>query len=145
MISTRFSTTGGVVEIAGDALTPGTLAPGVEVVVLEAAPAIGGKLARAVVGGVRVDVGAEAMLHRRPEGVRLARDAGCGAWWESSINAGKGSDLSIMLYTSGTTGRPKGVMLTYENLIVSAINGNHFDNLGPDEQVIAYLPLAWVG
>jgi long-chain acyl-CoA synthetase len=36
-------------------------------------------------------------------------------------------------------------MLTHENLIVSAINGNRFDNLGADEQVIAYLPLAWVG
>jgi long-chain acyl-CoA synthetase len=50
-----------------------------------------------------------------------------------------------MLYTSGTTGRPKGVMLTFDNLIVSAVNGNRFDNLGRDEEVIAYLPLAWVG
>ncbi len=65
--------------------------------------------------------------------------------WEESVAAGKGSDLAVMLYTSGTTGRPKGVMLTFENLIVSAVNGNRFDNLGPNEDVIAYLPLAWVG
>jgi long-chain acyl-CoA synthetase len=36
-------------------------------------------------------------------------------------------------------------MLTFDNLIVSAENGNLFDRLGPDEEVIAYLPLAWVG
>jgi long-chain acyl-CoA synthetase len=76
---------------------------------------------------------------------RLASDLRRQAWWEASIAAGKGDDLAIMLYTSGTTGRPKGVMLTFDNLIVSAINGNRFDNLGPDEQVVAYLPLAWVG
>jgi long-chain acyl-CoA synthetase len=65
--------------------------------------------------------------------------------WEAAVAAGSGEDLAIMLYTSGTTGRPKGVMLTFDNLIVSAINGNRFDNLGPDEEVVAYLPLAWVG
>ena len=52
--------------------------PDVAVTVLEAAPAIGGKLTRAEVGGVTVDVGAEAMLNRRPEGVALARAAGLG-------------------------------------------------------------------
>src|SRR5436190_19275857 len=65
--------------------------------------------------------------------------------WENSVAAGGGSDLAIMLYTSGTTGRPKGVMLSFDNLIISAVNGNRFDNLGRDEEVIAYLPLAWVG
>jgi oxygen-dependent protoporphyrinogen oxidase len=53
-------------------------APEVEVVVLEAAASVGGKLALAEVGGVTVDVGAEAMLNRRPEAVTLARAAGLG-------------------------------------------------------------------
>jgi oxygen-dependent protoporphyrinogen oxidase len=49
---------------------------GDEVTVLEAADAPGGKLRRTEVGGVTVDVGAEAMLNRRPEGVDLARELG---------------------------------------------------------------------
>ena len=36
-------------------------------------------------------------------------------------------------------------MLTFDNIIVSARNGNLFDQLGENEEVIAYLPLAWVG
>ena len=76
---------------------------------------------------------------------KLASDAECLRRWEAGIAEGKGSDLSVILYTSGTTGRSKGVMLTYENTIVSARNANAFDRLGQDEEVIAYLPLAWVG
>jgi protoporphyrinogen/coproporphyrinogen III oxidase len=49
---------------------------GHEVVVLEGADEVGGKLRRRAVGGVVVDVGAEAMLNRRPEGVDLARALG---------------------------------------------------------------------
>lgn len=52
--------------------------PDVTVTVLEAAERLGGKLRLAEVGGVTVDVGAEALLNRRPEGVALAREAGLG-------------------------------------------------------------------
>jgi oxygen-dependent protoporphyrinogen oxidase len=52
--------------------------PGLTVEVLEGSPRVGGKLRLAEVGGVTVDVGAEAMLNRRPEAVDLARAAGLG-------------------------------------------------------------------
>ncbi|WP_107771135.1 protoporphyrinogen oxidase [Nocardioides sediminis] len=51
-------------------------AAGRDVLVLEGSPEVGGKLRRAEVAGVTVDVGAEAMLARRPEGVALAADLG---------------------------------------------------------------------
>jgi long-chain acyl-CoA synthetase len=76
---------------------------------------------------------------------RTAMDRGAQDAWLAGIEAAKGSDLAVMLYTSGTTGKPKGVMLSFDNLVVSARNGNAFDALGPDEVVLAYLPLAWVG
>lgn len=64
---------------------------------------------------------------------------------QESIRAGKGSDISVMLYTSGTTGRSKGVMLSAQGCINAAKDTVAFDKLNENDQVIAYLPLAWVG
>jgi long-chain acyl-CoA synthetase len=64
---------------------------------------------------------------------------------DAEIAKGKGADVSVMLYTSGTTGQPKGVMLTYDNVIVSGHNGIKFDGLTKDDEILAYLPMAWVG
>ena len=63
----------------------------------------------------------------------------------SELEKGRGSDIAIFLYTSGTTGNPKGVVLTFENLIITSQNCIAFDKLSAQEQVLAYLPMAWVG
>ncbi|HTZ76954.1 MAG TPA: AMP-binding protein [Stellaceae bacterium] len=66
-------------------------------------------------------------------------------FFATEIGKGRGSDLAIILYTSGTTGQPKGVMLTYDNVILTAKSGIAFEGLREDEEVLAYLPMAWVG
>ena len=51
----------------------------------------------------------------------------------------------VMLYTSGTTGKPKGVVLSNRNIIETAKNSSEFDRLNRNDEVLAYLPMAWVG
>jgi len=51
----------------------------------------------------------------------------------------------VMLYTSGTTGKPKGVVLSNRNIIETAKSSSEFDHLRQSDDILAYLPMAWVG
>jgi long-chain acyl-CoA synthetase len=88
-----------------------------------------------------------AFLHRYREVQEKGRafDAANPGFFDDAVKRGKGSDVAIMLYTSGTTGRPKGVMLTFDNIVITARNSIAQDGLTEDEEMLAYLPMAWVG
>ena len=64
---------------------------------------------------------------------------------DKEINKTSKDDISIMLYTSGTTGRPKGVLLSYNNIVSVTSIACEIEKTGPDDEVVAYLPMAWVG
>jgi long-chain acyl-CoA synthetase len=65
--------------------------------------------------------------------------------FEAEVNLGAASDVALMCYTSGTTGSPKGVMLSHHNLIATADNLLKVDRFTAQDEVMAYLPMAWVG
>ncbi|MEK7372295.1 MAG: AMP-binding protein, partial [candidate division NC10 bacterium] len=67
------------------------------------------------------------------------------AYFDEEVAKGTAGDLAIICYTSGTTGQPKGTMLSHRNLIVTARNAAQREGLSEDEEVMAYLPMAWVG
>lgn len=79
------------------------------------------------------------------EGQALLKDPRAAKALDESIAAGSGADISVILYTSGTTGRSKGVMLSAERCINAATDSVNFDKLNDRDEVLAYLPLAWVG
>ena len=72
----------------------------------------------------------------------LARDP---AFLESEIARGSGSDTAAMFFTSGTTGQPKGVVLTHIALIDRARAAAEMEGITDRDVVLAYLPPAWVG
>src|SRR5690606_38731912 len=64
---------------------------------------------------------------------------------DGEIDKGASDDISVMLYTSGTTGKPKGVCQTHGAFISAAKGGVEFDRLTDQEDILSYLPMAWVG
>jgi long-chain acyl-CoA synthetase len=63
----------------------------------------------------------------------------------AEVARGSTEDVAVMLYTSGTTGKPKGVCQTHETFIAAAQSGVGFDHLTDQEDILSYLPMAWVG
>ena len=74
-----------------------------------------------------------------------AFDAAHPGWYDAEVAQGDTNDISVMLYTSGTTGRPKGVCQTHAAFIAAAQGGAQFDGLTADDSILSYLPMAWVG
>jgi long-chain acyl-CoA synthetase len=79
------------------------------------------------------------------DGRKALADPAVSALLDAEVAAGRGADPSIILYTSGTTGTSKGVVLTGERSIKAAQDTVAFDHLTVDDVALAYLPLAWVG
>ena len=66
-------------------------------------------------------------------------------YFDEEIDKGRPGDIAALFYTSGTTGSPKGVVLTHDAMIASGRAYCEFENIGPDEELLAYLPMAWIG
>src|SRR5690606_36343212 len=73
---------------------------------------------------------------------RLAEDPGL---FDREVAAGNPSDPAAIFYTSGTTGNPQGVAHGHNNLISVSVAASQLEHLGPDDEVLAYLPMAWMG
>ncbi|WP_310387668.1 AMP-dependent synthetase/ligase, partial [Roseateles sp.] len=66
-------------------------------------------------------------------------------FFDVQVAAAQPGDSAAMFFTSGTTGHPKGVVHTHLSLIDRAQAGARFDKLTSAEEVLAYLPPAWIG
>ncbi|MFN3957464.1 MAG: AMP-dependent synthetase/ligase [Tepidimonas ignava] len=66
-------------------------------------------------------------------------------FFDEQVELGQPDDVAAMFFTSGTTGNPKGVVHTHHTLLNRAEVGAQFDRLTEREEVLAYLPLAWIG
>ena len=74
-----------------------------------------------------------------------AHDAAHPTLFDEAVQRLRPDDVAALFFTSGTTGHPKGVVHTHHTLIDRARAGAAFDKLTADEEVLAYMPPAWIG
>ena len=66
-------------------------------------------------------------------------------FYESELAKGTADDMAMIAYTSGTTGNPKGVMLSHRNMIATAESFVEVNDVKQGDNWLSYLPMAWVG
>ena len=64
---------------------------------------------------------------------------------DGEIDQGAPEDVALLTYTSGTTGHPKGVMLSHANLLAAAEGFIAAEDIRPTDNILSYLPMAWIG
>ncbi len=84
-------------------------------------------------------------VHSHEQFVELGRSSLGKLRFDEEVAQGQGQDPAAMFFTSGTTGRPKGVVLTHAALIDRARTAAELEGLTPDDVAVAYLPPAWIG
>jgi long-chain acyl-CoA synthetase len=77
------------------------------------------------------------------QGRRFAADQP--TFFAAEVEKGRPDDVAAMFFTSGTTGNAKGVVHTHRSMLDRALAGAQFDRLTAKEEVLAYLPPAWIG
>ncbi len=94
------------------------------------------------------------LRHYREPGLELldalvergaARHAAEPGWLPARVAERSADEVAALFFTSGTTGKPKGVVHTHASLADRAAAGQRFDKLLPEDEVLAYLPPAWIG
>ena len=65
--------------------------------------------------------------------------------FETLVDQGKPDDVCHLCLTSGTTGLPKGTMMTHRNYINMGVRITEVDPLEPTDEYVSFLPFAWIG
>jgi long-chain acyl-CoA synthetase len=95
--------------------------------------------------GLRHYAQSQLMSYEHLQAIGRGFDSRHPEFFRDEVAKGEPAEIAAMFFTSGTTGNPKGVVLTHENVIAAARMGAEMEHLTPDEEVLAYMPPAWIG
>jgi long-chain acyl-CoA synthetase len=95
--------------------------------------------------GLRHYAQSELMSFENLQAIGRDFDARNPEFFADEVAKGSATDVASMFHTSGTTGNAKGVIHTHQALITAARTGAEMEGLDASDEVLAYLPMAWIG